>query len=135
MFKPLDDLFDFNHDGNMDRIETAAELAYMDEIGMLTNKSEDKFLSNDEEDLFADEMDELEIAGLDIMELAMMDSDERKEAIEDAGLNPDDYDFDWVLTNFGLDLIKIFHSIVKFIFELSKHIIAISVNPLYNRID
>ena len=39
-------------------------------------------------------MDELEIAGLDIMELAMMDSDERKEAIEDAGLNPDDYDFD-----------------------------------------
>ena len=94
MFEPFDDLFDFNHDGNMDRIETAAELAYMDEIGMLINKSEDKFLSNDEEDLFADEMDELEIAGLDIMELAMMDSDERKEAIEDAGLNPDDYDFD-----------------------------------------
>ena len=61
---------------------------------LVTNKSEDKFLSKDEEDLFADEMDELEIAGLDIMELAMMDSDERKEAIEDAGLNPDDYDFD-----------------------------------------
>ena len=46
------------------------------------------------QDRFADEMDELEIAGLDTMELSMMDEEERREAIEDAGLDPDDYDFD-----------------------------------------
>lgn len=39
-------------------------------------------------------MDELEIAGLDTMELSMMDEAERREAIEDTGLDPDDYDFD-----------------------------------------
>ena len=50
--------------------------------------------SEEEQDLFADEMDEWEIAGLDTMELSMMDEAERREAIEDAGLDPDDYDFD-----------------------------------------
>ena len=32
------------------------------------------------------------MAGLDIDELADMDEDERREALEDAGLDPDDYD-------------------------------------------
>ena len=36
--------------------------------------------------------DELEMVGLDLDELADMDEDERREAIEDAGLDPDDYD-------------------------------------------
>ena len=36
--------------------------------------------------------DELEMVGLDIDELADMDEDERREALEDAGLDPDDYD-------------------------------------------
>ena len=36
--------------------------------------------------------DDLTIAGLDIHELEFMDEDERREAIEDAGLDPDDYD-------------------------------------------
>ena len=36
-------------------------------------------------------VDELEMAGLDIDELADMDEDERREALEDAGLDPDDY--------------------------------------------
>ena len=36
--------------------------------------------------------DELETGGLDIDELADMDEDERREALEDAGLDPDDYD-------------------------------------------
>ena len=35
--------------------------------------------------------DELEMAGLDIDELSDMDEDERREALEDAGLDPDDY--------------------------------------------
>lgn len=37
-------------------------------------------------------VDELEMAGLDIDELADMDEDERREAIEDAGLDPNDYE-------------------------------------------
>ena len=58
-----------------------------------SNNSEELF-SEEEQDLFADEMAELEIAGLDTMELSMMDEAERREAIEDTGLDPDDYDFD-----------------------------------------
>ena len=38
--------------------------------------------------------DELSLAGLDAAELEYMDVDERREALEDAGLDPDDYDFD-----------------------------------------
>ena len=35
-------------------------------------------------------------AGLDVDELELMDPDDRAEALEEAGLDPDDYDFDWV---------------------------------------
>ena len=37
-------------------------------------------------------VDELEMAGLDVDELADMDEDERREVLEEAGLDPDDYD-------------------------------------------
>ena len=33
------------------------------------------------------------MSGLDPEELEFMDSDERREALEEAGLDPDDYDF------------------------------------------
>ena len=36
--------------------------------------------------------DDLELYGLDRDELDMMDEDERREALEEAGLDPDDYD-------------------------------------------
>ncbi len=39
-------------------------------------------------------VDDLTAAGLDALELECMDADERREALEDAGLDPDDYDFD-----------------------------------------
>ena len=39
------------------------------------------------------EKEELTSAGLDIDELELMDDDERREAIEDAGLDFDDFDF------------------------------------------
>ena len=32
------------------------------------------------------------MAGLDVNELEYMDEDERRDALEDAGLDPDDYD-------------------------------------------
>ena len=37
-------------------------------------------------------IDEFEMAGLNVDELEYMDEDERREAIADAGLDPDDYD-------------------------------------------
>lgn len=95
MFGALDKMFDFNHDGKLNGFERAAEFAFMSKQGFFGDtKSDDSEDLFSEKDLFADEMDELEIAGLDIMELSMMDDEERREAIEDAGLDPDDYDFD-----------------------------------------
>ena len=40
-----------------------------------------------------DEVNELETAGLDYDELWYMDDYERREKIEEAGLDPDDFDF------------------------------------------
>ena len=69
------DLFDFNNDGKLDTIEKAAEFgAFMQMID-------------------SDKSDELTSAGLDPQELSDMGYFERREALEDAGLDPDDYDF------------------------------------------
>ena len=55
----------------------------------------DRYISGDDSD--DDEEDdlisELEMAGLDYDDLSYMDEGERREAFEDAGLDPDDYDF------------------------------------------
>ena len=90
------DLFDFNGDGKTDAFEAEIELQMMassrEEAIRLTG--DDTFytrsdsLEEDEDEL----ADELEMAGLDIDELADMDEDERREALKDAGLDPDDYD-------------------------------------------
>lgn len=72
-------LFDFNKDGKMSTFEKAAEFATIAKIA---------------EDISEDDESELESVGLDKEELKFMDDDERREAIEDAGLDPDDYDFD-----------------------------------------
>lgn len=50
---------------------------------------------DEEDDVDQDEEleTELELAGLDAEELSWMDENERREALEDAGLDPDDYDF------------------------------------------
>ena len=41
------------------------------------------------------EKEELSDVGLDVSELEYMSDYERREAIEDAGLDPDDFDFDF----------------------------------------
>ena len=46
----------------------------------------------EDDDIEEDPEDELLMFGLDPDELEEMDEDERREAIEDAGLDPDDYD-------------------------------------------
>ena len=69
------DLFDFNNDGKLDSFEKAAEFgAFMQMFDCEKN-------------------DELTAAGLDPQELSDMGCFERRKALEDAGLDPDDYDF------------------------------------------
>lgn len=100
MFEPLDKMFDFNHDGKLNGFERTVKYELMSKqefFGDTKSDDAEDLFSSEEQDLFADEMDELEIAGLYTMELSMMDDAERRDAIEDAGLeglDPDDYDFE-----------------------------------------
>ena len=88
-------LFDFNGDGKVDGFETYVGLQMMagsrQEAIALTG--DDAFYTR-RDDLEKDNelTDELEMVGLDLDELADMDEDERRDALEDAGLDPDDYD-------------------------------------------
>ena len=80
------DFLDFNGDGTLSSMERAAGFAaaamIMDDI-----EREER-----EESL----RDDLLCSGLDETDLWLMDDDERAEALESAGLDPDDYDdFDW----------------------------------------
>lgn len=77
------DMFDFNHDGELNTFERAMEYEFLDE---LSREAEE---ADDEE---GTEL-ELELSGLDPDELEFMDSDEGREVLEDAGFNPDEYDF------------------------------------------
>lgn len=67
--------FDLNHDGKLDVFEQASEFALFSSI-------------MEEED-----RDELYAAGIDPEELEYMSGDERREVLENVGLDPDDYDF------------------------------------------
>ena len=79
-------MFDLNRDGKLDSMERAMEF-------MVYNKVTEKDYDEGYDDFKEDIEDELEMAGLDYEELLFMDEDERIEALEDAGLDPDDYDF------------------------------------------
>jgi hypothetical protein len=70
-------MFDFNRDGKIDCFEQAAEFSFLNEITREEESSQTDF----------------ELSGLDADELELMDADERREALEDAGLDPDEYDF------------------------------------------
>ena len=71
-------LFDLDRDGKLDQMEKAMD--YM----LLTD------MTKEEDDLVEEESED---AGVDYDELSYMDEDERRGALEDAGLNLDDYDF------------------------------------------
>ena len=73
--------FDFDGDGELNGYESAV----MDDVVFGDGA--------DPEENYEME-DELEEAGLDSLELECMDEDERRESIEDAGFDPDDYNFD-----------------------------------------
>ena len=89
------DLFDFNRNGKVDAFELDVSLQMMagsrEEAIALTG--DDAFYTGSDDLEEVDELvDELEMAGLDVDELADMDEDERREVLEDAGLDPDDYE-------------------------------------------
>lgn len=80
----FDKMFDFNRDGRLDSFERAAQFQFMED--MMKHEKADSFDDDDEEDVFAE-------ARLDYDELELMDTDERREILEDTGLNPDEFDF------------------------------------------
>ena len=79
------DLFDFNGDGKTDGFETYVGLQMM-----ACSRQEAIALTGD--DTFYAGSDDLEKDNELIDELEYMDEDERREALEDAGLDPDDYE-------------------------------------------
>ena len=81
----FDRMFDWNDDGKLDSFEQANQFEF--EQRMLEEDSVDDDEDDDDDDL------DLDLAGLDRFDLEMMDEDERREALEDAGLDPGDYDF------------------------------------------
>ena len=86
------DWMDFNKDGEVDATEE-----FMGMEMLCSSREEHEALFGDagdfDDDSSEDFDDELEMAGLDRDELEFMDEDERRETLEDAGLDPDDYEF------------------------------------------
>lgn len=87
------DMFDFNHDGKLDSFERAAEFgAFMQMINDIERDER-----NDSDSLASVGTDELSEAlseiGLDVFDFELMDDDEKAEVLEDAGFDPNDYEF------------------------------------------
>ena len=78
----FDRMFDFNRDGRLNAFERDAQFQFIDE----KRGKSDLFGDDNETDVFAE-------AGLDYDDLEFMDPEERREVLEDAGLDPDEFDF------------------------------------------
>lgn len=72
----FDDMFDFNKDSVLDPIEQCAQIDFMINDGQVENELAD---------------DELAMTGLDRVDLEMIDEDELREDLDDAGLDLDDF--------------------------------------------
>ena len=87
------DWMDFNGDGEVDGIE----MMFAEEM-LCGSREEHEALfgvAGDFDDSADDDFEtDALAAGIDPGELEFMDSEERAEVLEEAGLNPDDYDFD-----------------------------------------
>ena len=73
----FDSLFDMNRDGVLDPVEQGFQLDFL-----TRQMEEDNKFDDDEEEL-------------DLDDLEFMDEDERREALEEAGYDPDDFDDDF----------------------------------------
>ena len=76
------DSFDFDKDGSLDNEEA---MFAMNTLGVIAEAR----TCEGEIQVY-----DLAAAGIDVASLEFMDEDERREVIEDAGLDPDDYEFD-----------------------------------------
>lgn len=76
-------MFDLNRDGKLDAWERAMEYDFMTSL----NDEDDGCEDEDEE------LTELELTGIDPIELEYMDANERREVLEEDGLDPDEFDF------------------------------------------
>lgn len=89
----MSDWRDFNGDGEVDMVE----MMIANEMLCTSREEHEALFGNagdfEEDDIENDFETDAMIAGLDLSELEYMDEDERAEALEDAGLDPDDYDF------------------------------------------
>lgn len=74
-------LFDLNHDGKLSTMEKTLDFSAFASI------------MDDAEAEANEKIADFEMAGLDADELEFMDDDERREVMEEAGLDLDDYDF------------------------------------------
>lgn len=89
----LDNMFDFNHDGKLGFFEKAAKRKFINNM-MEDSKKKSEPETYQYSSGYTDyDRTELEMSGLDPEELEFMDSQERREILEDAGLDPDEYDF------------------------------------------
>lgn len=82
--------FDFNNDGKLSAFERSMEFMSIREMVLANERAEAEEAAVEEHDEL---MTDLELVGLDYDELEFMEEDERREALEDAGLDPEDYDF------------------------------------------
>ena len=78
----FDKMFDFNRDGRLNAFERDAQFQFIDE----KRGESDLFGDDNETDVFAE-------AGLDYDDLEFMDPEERREVLENAELDPDEFDF------------------------------------------
>ena len=78
---PIDRMFDFDRDGELNSTEKAMELDFLSG-GNSSN------ISINGDDLYQD----LSFTGITKDEFELMDDDEKREALEDAGIDVDDYD-------------------------------------------
>ena len=72
----FDKMFDFNGDGHLDSFEQALRYDYLDHEFHVNEQTEEDAIFNSD---------------IDIDNLEDMDEDERREVLEDAGYDPDDY--------------------------------------------
>lgn len=79
---PFDSFFDLDRDGVLNPIEQGFELDFLERQMKEDNLS------------YETDEDDLELNGLDLDDLEFMDEDERREAVEEAGYDPDDFDDD-----------------------------------------
>ena len=89
----MKDWMDLNSDGKID----STEMMFAEEM-LCTSREEHEALFGNAGEFEDDTKEDFEIdvmaAGLDVDELELMDPDDRAEALEEAWLDSDDYDFD-----------------------------------------